>query len=142
MFNLDSASDINFENFFDIHEYSDILYNNSVVKKHLCPKNISSCPCSEKPIEVRVEIENNNCLPVSCKMSCRAIEIKNGSDNLFRIVTFVDVTEQKMTEKKLIETQNQIQNIIKNYGLEKKDISVMLSLANLEINKIQNIEDI
>jgi len=143
LFGLESPVGMNFNDSFEIKKYSDVLYDHSLAETHTCLSEVEECPCYASPMDVVVIVNGNEAdPPISCKMSCRAIEIENGNRNLFKVTTFVDITKSKMIEKKLIETQKDIRKIVKDYGLATKDASVMMSLASLELDRMKNIEEV
>jgi len=142
MFNLESATGINFQDFFEINEYSNTLYDNSFKNSHNCPRDVSLCPCHEQPLEVNIKAGGKAFTPpLSCKMSCRVIKKINGEEQFLRVVTFVDITKQKMAERRLIESYKKLQEIIKSYGLETKNAAIILSLADLNLDKIEHTEE-
>ena len=74
----------------------------------------------------------------------QALVMRETQGNEYRIFEPLEVIEHlnaKMAEQKLIQTQKSLQKIIKSHGLENKDVSVMLSLANIELDKIKDIEE-
>lgn len=125
-----------FHETFIIRKYRDELYNNGFEKTHACI--IERCPCIHSPIDCNVSVKNKT---KDCLLSCKSIEFNNGEKKLLRIVTLIDTTRQKMAEKKLLETTIELQDRIKEFGIEKKDPMVILSLIGNEIDKIENIEE-
>jgi FixJ family two-component response regulator len=141
MFNLDKQFVINskFHNLLDINQYEGNLYENKFNKKHIC--RIKSCPCLKAPIECRI-ISKNNGVFKDCLMSCASVKLNNGDNRILRFVSIMDITKQKYSEKKLIETTKELQGKIKDFGIKNEDPKVILGLIDTEVNKLKNIEEL
>jgi CheY-like chemotaxis protein len=142
MFDLEEAMGINFDDFLEINEYSQVLYDHSFKRTQVCPRDVEQCPCYDQPVEVNIKTGGKTLNPpLSCKMSCRIIQIMNGKEQAIRVVTFVDITKQKMAERRLVSAHKKLQDIITNYGLKNKDAAIILSLADLDLDKIEHTEE-
>ena len=138
MFNIEQENLINtkFNDFFEIKKYSKSIYNNNL-DGDFCAGN--NCPCERKPLEAKVVTITG--IVLDCLIECRKISIKNGITKTIRLLTFVNISKQKKIEKKLIKSQEELQNIIRKYGLEEKNPEAILSLVDLEIEKFVNNEE-
>ena len=127
-----------FHDIIKISIYKSNLYSNDFEGTHVCKPD--KCPCVSKPIDCRVFVGDD--IYIDCMLSCRSMEVINGKNRLIRIVTMIDTTRHKFVEKKLIETTNELQSKIEEFGLETKSPKAILSLIDCEINKFKRIEEI
>ena len=127
--------------FFDKSMYDNSLSSDNGGKEHRFERcdNVD-CPCSRYgPKEVRVKIQNG--LHRDCLMQCKKIDVQNGEKKTLRLFSFVDITKQKKVEQRLLETQQELQDMIRQFGLEEDSTEAILSLVDLEMRKFNNIEE-
>ena len=121
-----------FEKTIQIKCYEKALYNKGFLEKDYCMKNIILEQISNEAI-VSVNSGEN----VDCLIFCKDIIFTNGKEKWLRLITFVDISKQKETERQLMDTQEQMINLVEEYGLETKETKPMLDLVNIEIKKFK-----
>jgi len=139
MFKIENLEEIkNFNDFLKMKKYEKISFDQNL-EEHYC-KGLEKCPCVEQPFQVRVSSETGVWL--DCIMSCQAIDLTNGKTKKYRLITLIDITKQKKAEAFILKTQENLQSMIKQYGIEIQDPEPILSLTNLQLNKMEKIEEI
>jgi len=128
-----------FKELFRIRKYSDLLYNVDFAEDHLCDP--TKCQCLKGPIECRVIYRDSGAYK-DCLLSCNSTILKNGKDRMLRIITMIDSTKQKEAERKLVEITDDLQEKIKEFGIETENPKAILSLIDVEVKKMNNIEEL
>ena len=139
MFDLKNTDNLQYDTLLKINKFEDGIYKNNLEDIDICTLD-HKCPCGKKQEEAKVQCANGTTL--DCIISCHRVKLKNGKIKTFRIVTFIDITKQKKVENSLIEAQNQLQNIIYQYGIQNQDSNVMMDLVEFEMDKISRTEEI
>ena len=83
--------------------------------------------------EANVSVSQNK--GVDCIVSCKDVIFKNGKEKRLRLITFIDITKQKETERKLMDAQEEMIDMVEEYGLKTKETKPMLDLLGIEIRK-------
>lgn len=134
MFNIkeEEAQDCKFDNFFNIHVYDKSPYIKDPKNSPYC-SNIGNCPCRISIKEVKIQTKSG--VEMDCLMQCRKTIFVNGVTRTVRIITFVDISKQKKAQNKLIEMQENMEKLIKKYGLEREDPEAILDMASFDLDK-------
>lgn len=137
-FNRENIKSKKFHDLLTIKKYSENIYNKSTTCDHYCSYN--NCECSSFPIECKVISKTGKVR--ECLLTCKVLRIDEFDiDKNYRVSTMTDITKQKRIEDKLIEATNILQEKVKKFGIDNENEEAILSLIDLEVDKLKNIEE-
>ena len=128
-----------FKELIAIKFYNTSIYKNDLSDQDFCDDS-DLCSCTEKSMEVHVTSMTG--VEIDCLMSCQKTTAYDDQEQVLRVITFTDMTNQKKIQNRLIETQEMYEQLLKKYALESKNPKVLIDLVNVEIDKFKAVENL
>jgi PAS domain S-box-containing protein len=122
-----------FEKTIKIKSYEKALYNKRFCTNHYYSNNRI---LEQQDDEANVEVSSG--ANIDCLVFCKDVTFQNGKETWLRLITFVDISKQKETERKLMETQEEMIKMVEEYGLKTQEKKPMLDLVNIELQKFKD----
>lgn len=79
-----------------------------------------------------------NSVSIHCITKYKTIIIKNGKDKIYKVFSFINTDKYYEREKRLIDTVNKAEVMIKKYAEKEVDPKAYLDLADLEVTKMRH----
>jgi len=116
-------------------------YGRSIYSKDATSVIDGTCSGKSKNDQREVQVESATGVVLDCLMQCDKMDIGRGKSRNLRVTTFVDVTKQKMIQKKILQTQKEMSSMLRKYGLDENRPEVLMELVDVELSKFETDEE-